>query len=138
MAAADQEIVKALAQTDLFGGVSKKGINAIAHQARVVNHPAGKEIVEQGGGAAAFHLIRSGTASVRVGDQSRADLGPGDYFGEISMIDGQPRSATVTAETPMTTISLPSWQFLSILDEQPEIARHLLKVMCARLRAAQG
>jgi CRP/FNR family transcriptional regulator, cyclic AMP receptor protein len=135
--AADQEIVQALNQTDLFGGVSKKGITAIANQARVVNHPAGREIVEEGGGAAAFHLIRSGTASVRVGDKSRPDLGPGDYFGEISLIDGLPRSATVKAESPLTTISLPSWNLHSLLDEHPEIARQLLKVMCARLRAAE-
>ncbi len=135
--AADQEIVSALNQTDLFRGVSKKGITAIANQARVVNHPAGREIVEEGGGAAAFHLIRSGTASVRVGDKSRPDLGPGDYFGEISLIDGLPRSATVKAETPLTTISLPSWHLHSLLDEHPEIARELLKVMCARLRAAE-
>jgi CRP-like cAMP-binding protein len=135
--AADQEIVKALTETDLFGGLSKKGINAIANQSRVVNHPAGKEIVEEGGGAAAFHLIQSGTASVRVGDKRRPDIGPGDYFGEISLIDGLPRSASVKAETSLTTISLPSWHLHSLLDEHPEIARQLLKVMCARLRAAE-
>ena len=135
--AADKELVKELAQTDLFGGVGKKGINAIANQARVVNHPAGREIVEEGGGAAAFHLIRSGTASVQVGDKRRPDIGPGDYFGEISLIDGLPRSASVKAETPLTTISLLSWHLHSLLDEHPEIARQLLKVMCARLRAAE-
>lgn len=136
--AADPEIVQALSRTDLFGGVGKKALATIASQARMVNHAAGKEITEEGGGAAGFHLIRSGEASVTVHGRSRADLGPGDYFGEISMIDGLPRSATVRAETPMTTISLPSWSFIPILDEVPEVSKQLLKVMCARLRAAES
>jgi CRP-like cAMP-binding protein len=134
---ADQDIINELSRTDLFKGVSKKGIKAIANQSRVVDHHPGREITEEGGGAAAFHLIRSGTASVRVGDKRRPDIGPGDYFGEISLIDGLPRSASVKAETSLTTISLPSWHLHSLLDEHPEIARQLLKVMCARLRAAE-
>ena len=135
--AADPEIVQALGQTDLFGGLSKKHLTSIASQARLVHHEPGKDITEQGGGAAGFHLIKEGKASVHVGSQERPDLGPGDYFGEISMIDGKPRSATVHAETEMTTISIPSWSFHPILDEEPDVANVLLKVMCARLRAAE-
>ena len=136
--AADPEIVEALSGTDLFAGVGERAINAIASQARVVNHPEGKDITEEGGGAAGFHLIRSGTVSVTVGGNPRPDLGPGDYFGEISMIDGKPRSATVNATSPVTTISLASWAFHPILDEHPEVSKELLKVMCARLRAAES
>ena len=73
-----------------------------------------------------------------VGGNTRPDLGPGDYFGEISMIDGKPRSATVHATSPVTTISLASWAFHPILDEHPEVTKELLKVMCARLRAAES
>ena len=62
--AADQEIVQALGSTDLFSGVSKRALNAIADQARVVRHEPGKEITEEGGGAVGFHLIREGEASV--------------------------------------------------------------------------
>jgi CRP-like cAMP-binding protein len=136
--AADPEIVEALSGTDLFAGVGERAINAIAAEARVVNHAEGKDITEEGGGAAGFHLIRSGTVSVTVGGQSRPDLGPGDYFGEISMIDGKPRSATVQATSPVTTISLASWAFHPILDEHPDVTKELLKVMCARLRAAES
>ncbi len=136
--AADPEIVQALSSTDLFAGLSKKALNAIAAQARVVNHPEGRDITEEGGGAAGFHLIRSGTASVTVHGAPRPDLGPGSYFGEISMIDGKPRSATVHATSPVTTISLASWAFHPILDEHPEVTKGLLKVMCARLRAAEA
>jgi CRP/FNR family transcriptional regulator, cyclic AMP receptor protein len=135
--AADPEIVQALGKTDLFAGLNKKHLTSIASQARLVHHHPGKDITEQGGGAAGFHLIKDGTASVRVSGHDRPSLGPGDYFGEISMIDGQPRSATVHAETDMTTISIPSWSFHPILEEEPEVAKVLLKVLCARLRAAE-
>ncbi|MBF4762977.1 cyclic nucleotide-binding domain-containing protein [Nocardioides islandensis] len=136
--AADPEIVQALSSTDLFAGVGKKALNAIAAQARVVNHPEGKDITEEGGGAAGFHLIRSGDVSVTVHGQPRKDLGAGDYFGEISMIDGKPRSATVRAKTPVTTIALASWAFHPILDDHPDVAKQLLRVMCERLRAAEA
>jgi CRP/FNR family cyclic AMP-dependent transcriptional regulator len=127
-----------LSHTDLFSGVGPKALTSIASQARIVNHDAGKEITEEGGAAAGFHLIRSGEASVTVHGNSRPSLGPGDYFGEISLIDGLPRSATVRAETPLTTISLASWAFHPILDEEPEVSKQLLKVLCARLRAAEA
>jgi len=135
--AADPGVVEALANTDLFSSLSTRSLKRIAAQARVVDHPVGKEITEQGGGAVGFHLIRSGVASVSVGGQPRPDLGPGQYFGEISLIDGQPRSATVSAKTDLSTISLAEWVFRPILEEEPEVARGLLKVMCARLRAAE-
>lgn len=136
--AADPEIVQALGGTDLFAGLGSRALESIASQARLVRHEAGKDITEQGGGAAGFHLIKDGTASVRVGDKKRPDLGPGEYFGEISMIDGQPRSATVHAETALTTISIPSWSFHPILEQEPEVSRALLRVLCARLRAAEA
>ncbi len=101
-------------------------------------HEAGKEITEEGGGAVGFHLIREGEASVTVHGAQKPALGPGDYFGEISLIDGKPRSATVRAETPLTTVSLASWSFLPILDDQPEVSKQLLKVLCARVRAAES
>jgi CRP-like cAMP-binding protein len=137
LVAADATIVKELGATDLFGKVRRKSLEAIAAQARVVEHSPGKEITEEGGSATGFHLIRSGNASVDVGGSPRAKLGPGDYFGEISLIDGQPRSATVTADGPLTTISLASWSFKPILEEEPDVARALLVVMCKRLRAAE-
>jgi CRP-like cAMP-binding protein len=136
--AADPEIVQALGQTDLFAALSKKHHTTVARKARLLHHPQRRDITEQGGGAAGFHQIKEGTASVTVHGQPRPALGPGDYYGEISMIDGQPRSATVHADTEMTTISIPSWSFHPILEEEPEVARILLKVLCTRLRAAEA
>jgi CRP/FNR family transcriptional regulator, cyclic AMP receptor protein len=135
--AVDSSIVEALGRTDLFSPLGKKSLQSIAQQAKVVDHDAGKEITEEGGGATGFHLITQGKATVTVHGSSVRTLGPGDYFGEISLIDGQPRSATVRSETPLRTISLSSWSFRPLLDEEPEVSKALLKVMCARLRAAE-
>ncbi len=135
--AADRFVVEALSRTDLFSSLGKRALRRVADQAKVVDHAAGKEITEQGGGSTGFHLIHSGTASVTVNGAERPDLGPGQYFGEISVIDGKPRSATVTAKSDLTTISLVEWVFKPILDEEPEVGKALLNVMCARLRAVE-
>lgn len=133
----DSSVVQQLSQTDLFSSLSRRALERVASQANVVHHAAGKEITEQGRSAAGFHLITDGTASVSVNGAERPDIGPGQYFGEISLIDGEPRSATVVARTDLTTISLVSWAFTPILDEEPEVTKRLLTVLCSRLRAAE-
>ncbi len=133
----DQQLIDRLRQVDLFSGLTDRGLKAIARAAAPVDHQAGREIVEQGGGHAGFHVIVEGRASVHVHGQHRRDLGPGDYFGEISLIDGKPRSATVRAETPLRTQSIVSWDFHQLLGAQPDLARALLVTLCARLRDAE-
>ncbi len=68
------------------------------------------------------------------GKRTVATLGPGDFFGELSLIDRGPRSATVVAQTTLKTLSLVSWEFMPLLDRNPSIARKLLIVVCKRLR----
>ncbi len=91
----------------------------------------------EGDGGIGFHLIASGTASVTVNGQSRPTLGPGDYFGEISLIDGKPRSATVVAEEVLLTYSLVAWDFNPVLQSEPSVALAMLQSLCARLRAIE-
>jgi CRP/FNR family cyclic AMP-dependent transcriptional regulator len=136
--AADPATVKALGATDLFSSLSRRSLDAVAASARTVHHPAGKQITAEGGSGVGFHLILEGNAIVTVGDVSRGHIGPGKYFGEVSLIDGGPRSATVTAESDVTTISLATWDFKPLLESEPEIARAMLLVMCARLRSAEN
>ncbi len=126
-----------LSAVPLFEGLSRRELEAMLRGAKDVNVEAGKRIVEQGENGVGFHLIVEGRCSVRVDDREVASLGPGDYFGEMSLIDGGPRSATVVAETPVRTLSLTSWTFLPLLDENPSIARKLLVEMSRRLRAAE-
>jgi CRP/FNR family cyclic AMP-dependent transcriptional regulator len=135
--ASDAATVKALRATDLFSSLSRRSLDAVASSAKLVKHPAGKELVSEGTSGIGFHLIVEGTASVLVGGKRRAHIGPGQYFGEMSLIDGGPRSATITSDTPVTTIYLSSWSFRPILKSEPEVAYALLLVMCGRLRAAE-
>jgi CRP/FNR family transcriptional regulator, cyclic AMP receptor protein len=137
MAAADPDPVDVLRSTDLFSSLSRRTLKKVAAQVQATHHPAGKQITEEGGGGVGFHLITAGRATVSAGGQARATLGPGDYFGEIALIDGLPRSATVTADEDVTTLFLASWVFKPLLNEEPELAVALLQVMCARLRAAE-
>src|SRR4028118_732287 len=135
MAAADPDVVDVLRATDLFSSLSRRTLNKVAAQVQVTSHPAGKQITEQGGGGVGFHLITAGRATVTVGGQERARLGPGDYFGEIALIDGLPRSATVTADEDVSTLFLASWGFKPLLNDEPQLAVAPLQALCARLRA---
>ena len=73
-----------------------------------------------------------------VGGVDLAQYGAGDYFGEMSLLDGQPRSATVTATSPLSTMGLTSWSMRSLITENPEIAQHVIEVLVARLRATDA
>jgi CRP/FNR family cyclic AMP-dependent transcriptional regulator len=133
----DPVIVKALGATDIFGSLSKRALDRVARTAKIVHQGAGREITSEGDAGVGFHLITEGTVSVVIGSDRVATLGPDSYFGEISLIDGGPRTATVTSETELTTISLTTWDFRPVMDSEPEVTKALLLLMCKRLRAAE-
>lgn len=135
---ADTELLERLRSVPLFEGLSDRELRDVLARTRVVEHPAGGEIVEEGHGAAGFHLILDGNAAVLRRGEVRSTLGPGEYFGEISLIDGKPRSATVRSETVVRTLSLPAWSFGPLLDAHPSMARKLLIGLCQHVRAADS
>lgn len=132
-----EDLPDLLRKVDLFADVGDKDRKAIAKQMRIVDAAEGHEVVAEGHGAVGFHLILEGTAAVLVGGTQRNTLGPGDYFGEISLIDGLPRSATVTATSAMKTASISAWDFHPLVNDSPELVTALLKGLCARLRNAE-
>ncbi len=134
----DATIADAFAATDLFASLDQRTIKRLATAAKKIEHAAGREITTQGEGAVGFHLILSGSATVTVNGEETGRIGPGDYFGEISLIDGKPRTATIVTDTDMTTAAITAWQFRPMLDEVPDLARALLLVMCERVRKAQA
>ena len=134
---ADPTIVDAFAATDLFGGLSRGDLERVASNAKRFHHAAGNTLATQGESGLGFHLILDGTATVSTGHGPDRQLRKGDYFGDIALIDGEPRSATVTAETELETAALTTWNFRPLLDEVPGLAKALLFVMCARLRRAE-
>jgi CRP/FNR family transcriptional regulator, cyclic AMP receptor protein len=136
--ARDREREALIADVDLFRDLSKARLKRLATAAREVPQPAGKELATEGMGALAFHYILDGTATVSRDGRELRTLGPGDYFGEISMIDGRPRSATVVAREPMRVLAIPHQDFEQVIDEDPGFARHLLKTLCGRLREAEA
>ena len=131
---AKRDPVDMLAGVPIFEGLSKKELNQIARAAKEVTHRQGAALAREGQSGVGFFLILDGTAGVRVGDKSRTKLGPGDFFGEISLLDGGPRTATVTAESEVTTLGLTPWDFKRLVESNPAIASKMLKVMAQRLR----
>ncbi|HEY6784462.1 MAG TPA: cyclic nucleotide-binding domain-containing protein [Gemmatimonadales bacterium] len=124
-----------LAAVPLFAELSKKDIEALARSAKEVNHAAGAVLAREGEAGLGFFLIVDGTATVTVGGRARAKMGPGDFFGEISLLDNGPRSATVTADSPIHMLGLTQWVFKRLVESNPAIAMKMLKTMAARLRA---
>jgi CRP/FNR family cyclic AMP-dependent transcriptional regulator len=131
------EVMTLLRSVPLFEGLSQKELQAVVRSAKQVEYAPDRDIVTEGATGVGFHLILKGKASVLVGGRTRAKLGPGDFFGEMSLIDGGPRSATVRADTDVRTLSLASWEFTPLLDANPSIARKLLVELSRRLRTAE-
>jgi len=92
----------------------------------------------EGSGGAAFFFIDSGEATVSCKGTAVGTLGPGDYFGEIALIDGGARSATVTAATDLLCYGLTFWEFRPLVERNSGIAWKLLQALAKRLRAAEG
>jgi cAMP-binding proteins - catabolite gene activator and regulatory subunit of cAMP-dependent protein kinases len=134
---ADTDMLHKLRSVPLFAGLSDKELKDVLSRTMIVEHEGG-EIVEEGRGAVGFHLILDGTVTVLQGGSVRRTLGPGDYFGEISLIDGKPRSATVRPDGTVRTLSLAAWNFAPLLDAHPTMARTLLLGLCHQLRSAEA
>jgi CRP-like cAMP-binding protein len=95
-------------------------------------------VTKEGAGAAGFFVIVEGNATVSVGGEVRATLGPGDYFGEVALIDEGPRSASITAATDILSYGLTAWEFKPFVEEHPQVAWAMLQTLARRLREAQA
>jgi CRP/FNR family transcriptional regulator, cyclic AMP receptor protein len=129
------DAVELLSQVPLFSELTNKELAAIARATKEVHHKPGRVLAKEGDSGIGFFLIVDGTAKVTVNGRKRAKLTAGDFFGEISLLDGGPRTATVTAETPMTLLGLTQWVFKRLVEQNPAIATKVLRVMAQRLRA---
>ena len=127
-----------IARVPLFSGLEKRDLERIADSFKERNYAAGDTIAAEGQGGAGFFVIEDGTAKVTVGGEERATLGPGDYFGEIALIDEGARTATVTAETDMKTYAMTFWEFRPIVETDARIAWKLVQALAHRLREADA
>jgi CRP/FNR family transcriptional regulator, cyclic AMP receptor protein len=127
-----------LAAVPIFAGLSNRHLAKLVDGSRRTTHQAGHEIAKEGEGALALHIILDGTAEVSVHGSRKRELKAGDYFGEISLIDGRSRSASVTATSDLHTLAVPYVPFQQLLESEPGFAAGLLKLICARLREAEA
>jgi CRP/FNR family transcriptional regulator, cyclic AMP receptor protein len=132
------EHLRHLAQVPLFGACSKKDLTAVARASDEIDVPAGKVLVEEGRFGHEFFLILDGQAEVTRGGRRLATLGPGQYFGELALLDKGPRSATVRASAPSTVLVIGHQELTTLLDSVPGLARKLLVAMAGRLREADA
>jgi CRP-like cAMP-binding protein len=129
--------VNVLADVPLFAGLSKRHLKRIADLAvtrRVDRYTA---IVREGTRGDAFFVILDGSAVVRKNGRRRARLRAGDSFGELALLDGAPRTATVEAEQETLCMQLGRTSFAKMLESEPKVAVSLLKTLAARLREAE-
>lgn len=130
-------LVDMLSRNRLFDELTRKETLAMIDSAKEVNHRQGQMIVVEGHPGVGFHLLLEGTAIVTRNGRKIRRLGPGETFGDIAVIDGGPRSASVQAETQLRTLSMPPWEFKPLLLEHPKIAYKLLVKLCTLLREAE-
>ncbi|MGA8261264.1 MAG: PEP/pyruvate-binding domain-containing protein [Arenicellales bacterium] len=129
--------VSALRRTQLFGDLTRKEGEQVARLFKERKFAKGETVIMEGSGGAAFFLIDSGQATVTARGVELATLGPGDYFGELALIDGGPRSATVTAASDLACRGITFWEFRPLVEGNGTIAWKLLQALAKRLRAAQ-
>ncbi len=128
--------IDALKNVPLLGVLSRRQLDLIAKHTDEVAIEADKVLARQGGLGIEFFLILEGSARVERDGRVIARVGAGDVFGEMSVIDQKPRSATVMAETPMILLVVHARSFRTLLDDVPELRQKILLTLCQRLRAA--
>jgi CRP/FNR family transcriptional regulator len=129
--------VERLQGVPMFTELSRRDLGRVWDSMRIVEHAPGHRIVTVDRPGQGFHLILSGKATVERKKQ-RIDLGPGDFFGEMALIDDGPRSATVTAASTVVTASISAWEFKAMAKEHSELLWKLLVHLTSRLRAEQS
>jgi CRP/FNR family transcriptional regulator, cyclic AMP receptor protein len=132
----NKELVERLKTVPLFSGCSTRELASLSRFLQQTEYPAGRQILKEGHMGVGLHVILDGQTRIVVGDRTRRRLGPGASFGEISLLDRGPCTATVVAETPVRTLSLSPWNFRAALKEHPSMSVKMLEEMARRVRAA--
>jgi CRP/FNR family cyclic AMP-dependent transcriptional regulator len=130
-----KEAVQRLRRVPLFGGCTDKQLEFIASRVEEMDFPAGRTLCEEGKSGGDFFIILSGTAEARRGGKALRKMSDGDFFGEISLLDNGPRTATVVASTPVRCLVLGPSQFQDVLYQNADISVKLLYAIAQRLRA---
>lgn len=126
-----------LRDVPLFSGMTDRALDAIADLTSETSFGVGDELVRQGEPGDSFLILRSGSAQVLKDGQAIRDLGPGDFLGEISLIDGGPRTATVRATEPIAAVVIGRDDFATLLERHPAVRLELLMALTSRIRQSE-
>jgi CRP/FNR family cyclic AMP-dependent transcriptional regulator len=127
-----------LRQVAIFESLSDRDLERLARSFKESTFSEGDVIATEGQRGVGFFVIGEGTVDYSVHGERVGSGGPGNYFGEVALLDDGPRSATVTAVTDVTAYGLTSWEFRPLVEESAGIAWGLLQVMAKRLRSAEN
>jgi CRP/FNR family cyclic AMP-dependent transcriptional regulator len=127
--------IDVLQRVPLFAGLERKELESIAASMRERTFPAGDTVTQEGAGGAGFFVVENGEADVTVHGEPRGSIGPGDYFGEIALLTGSERTATIVAKSDLHCYGMTPWDFRPLVESNPEIAWKLLQSMAEKLRA---
>jgi CRP/FNR family transcriptional regulator, cyclic AMP receptor protein len=125
-----------LRKVPLFADLDGKELAAIATSMRERRFKAGDTVTQEGSGGVGFFIVEEGEADVEVGGEARGSVGPGDYFGEIALINESPRTATLTARTDMVCYGMTPWDFRPLVESNSTIAWKLLTAMAEKMRSS--
>ncbi len=123
-----------LGKAPIFSALSERQLRSLAKTAKVVAYPTDTRIVKQGEPGIGLYLLLDGEAEVRRGDRILAKLGAGQFFGEMTLLDEQPRSADVVAVMPSECAVLSRWEFWGFAKGEPEVLQGVMREMARRLR----
>ena len=127
-------IVAMLEKCSLWSGLDRQDLKAIMKVSKQQDFQSGETIVKKGDEGTGLYLVLEGEVEVKSNGKTLARLGPGNFFGEMSIIDTQPRSADVISVEPSRALALSAWAFKSLLSERPRIAVKMLQEFARRLR----
>jgi CRP-like cAMP-binding protein len=130
--------VESLRRAPLFEGLSKKDLIQLARLTEDLEIPAGTVLTKEGETGHEFFVIVDGEAVVKRKGRRVATLGPGDFFGEIALVEHVPRRATVTTKTALRCFLLTQQSFLRVLDDQAGVERKVLRALARRVLALDG
>ena len=126
-----------LQRVPLFAGLERRQIERMAGSFKERTFRPGETVTDEGQSAVGFFVIESGNARVSVGGEERGRLGPGDYFGEIALVDQGARTATITADDELRCWGMTFWDFRPLVEENASIAWNMLQTLVKRLREAE-
>ena len=131
----NREVIDRIKEIPLFSSCTQKELRAVAAVARETHFRPGQEICSQGKVGVGLHVVLSGDVKVIVDGRTRRRMGPGSFFGEISLLDGGPRSATVEASSDVEMLVIPAWGFKKMLQDNPHLMMKMLEEMGRRIRS---